>query len=230
MATPNIALPTVPNGQTNISAAYNAAMQTLDALLPLVIQDKDLNAPPVTVGGDVGKRWIVGPAPTGAWTGHANEIALCTAATVWAFIVAPARIEAWIIDEATTYLFGGATWTPLSGSYTPALTGITNYTSGTAEVSAYTRVGNVVTLSGRINVTPTAAATLTEVNINAPIASNFAASTDASGPATYHQVSGALAGAASVNSIAANTLRLSFISANTSSHEVRFSISYPILP
>lgn len=112
MPTPNIGLPVAPGGATDLSVAFNNAMQIIDALLPLVVQDKDLSAPPVTVGGDVGKRWIVGAAPTGAWAGHANKIALCTAANVWQFIAPPPYIIAYVIDETIDYRYSGAAWAP----------------------------------------------------------------------------------------------------------------------
>lgn len=110
MSTPNISLPTVPGGATDVSVAFNQAMQIVDALLPLVIQDKDLSTPPSTTSGDVGKRWIVGASPSAAWAGQATKIALCTAAGVWQFITPPPFIQAWVIDEAVNYRFNGTAW------------------------------------------------------------------------------------------------------------------------
>lgn len=89
MATPNLNLPNVPAGATDVSVAYNESMQIIDALLPLVVQSMALTAPPSTLAGDVGKRWIVAAAPTGAWVGQAGKVALCTAADTWKFISAP---------------------------------------------------------------------------------------------------------------------------------------------
>lgn len=114
MPTPNIKLPIAPGGATDLSVAFNAAMQIIDALTPLVVQDKDLNSPPGTASGDVGKRWIVGSSPTGAWAGHAGEIALCTAANVWQFIVPPPFITAYVIDEGIDYRFDGTAWVALT--------------------------------------------------------------------------------------------------------------------
>lgn len=113
MPTPNIGLPVAPGGATDLSVAFNSAMQIIDALTPLVVQDKDLNAPPTTLSGDAGDRWIIGPIPTGAWSGHANEIALCTAADVWQFIVPPPYVTAYVIDEAIDYRYSGTAWAPL---------------------------------------------------------------------------------------------------------------------
>lgn len=111
MATPNINLPTVPSGQTNLSVAFNDAMQLLDALVQLAVEDKDLSAPPATVSGDVGKRWIIGAAPTGDWAGHAGEIALCTAPSLWRIIPAREGYEAWVIDEGAKYRYKSGAWT-----------------------------------------------------------------------------------------------------------------------
>lgn len=111
MATPNINLPTTPSGATNISAAYNDAMQLIDALLHLAVEDKDLSAPPVTVAGDIGKRWIIGAAPTGDWSGEAGNIALCTGENLWRIIKSKEGFEAWVIDEGAKYRYKSGAWT-----------------------------------------------------------------------------------------------------------------------
>jgi hypothetical protein len=59
-----------------------------------------------------------------------------------------------------------------SGTYTPTLTNTTNITSSTASGCQYMRVGNVVTVSGQVAVTPTATGN-TLLGISLPIASNF---------------------------------------------------------
>jgi hypothetical protein len=60
-----------------------------------------------------------------------------------------------------------------SGTYTPTLSSIYNVTSSTAFVCQYMRVGNVVTVSGVINVTATATNTWTRISMTLPISSNF---------------------------------------------------------
>lgn len=111
MPTPNLNLPTVPNGQTNISVAFNELAQILDVFTPLAVEDKDLSAPPTTTTPDVGKRWIVAATPTGAWAGQAGNIALCTAANVWAFFEPPPYVIAYVIDETAEYRNIAGTWT-----------------------------------------------------------------------------------------------------------------------
>ena len=77
----------------------------------------------------------------------------------------------------TTPVFSGTpTGTVTSGTYTPTLTNVTNVAASTAYECQYLRVGNVVTVSGTVDIDPTAAAnTATELGISLPIASNFSA-------------------------------------------------------
>lgn len=75
-----------------------------------------------------------------------------------------------------------------SGTYTPTLTNVTNVTSSTAAKCQYTRVGNVVTVTGSLSVTPTLAA-LATIGISLPIASNLALATDCAGAAAAIGVS-----------------------------------------
>ena len=60
-----------------------------------------------------------------------------------------------------------------SGTYTPALSNITDITSSSANECQWLRVGNVVTVCGSVNVTPTTDATLSEIDMTLPIASTF---------------------------------------------------------
>ena len=68
-----------------------------------------------------------------------------------------------------------------SGTYTPTLTGVTNVASSTARQATYMRVGNTVTVSGQIDVTPTINNTRTTIGVSLPIASNFSTAYQAGG-------------------------------------------------
>lgn len=61
----------------------------------------------------------------------------------------------------------------LSGVYTPTLTPVANVTSSTAYVTQFLRVGSLVTVSGHIQITPTAANTDTRIRMTLPIDSNL---------------------------------------------------------
>lgn len=72
-----------------------------------------------------------------------------------------------------------------SGTYTPTFTGVANITSiSAATVCQYIRVGNVVTVSGFIQLTHTTNSAQTSVRISLPIASNFGGVNECAGTAT----------------------------------------------
>ena len=68
----------------------------------------------------------------------------------------------------------------LSGTYTPTTTNGTNVTTSNGITAYYTRVGDIVTVSGTCSVTPTSTG-FGEINISLPIASNLGGTTDVSG-------------------------------------------------
>ncbi|MFM5947927.1 MAG: DUF2793 domain-containing protein [Novosphingobium sp.] len=70
--TPKLALPLLFAGQAQKEVFVNEAIARLDALLFLAVEG-ELAAPPTNPGE--GQSWLVSAAPTGAWTGHAGEIA-----------------------------------------------------------------------------------------------------------------------------------------------------------
>lgn len=55
------------------------------------------------------------------------------------------------------------------GTYTPSLTNITNVTGSTSYVAQYLRVGNTVTVSGKVDIDPTVAGAI-EVRLSLPVA------------------------------------------------------------
>lgn len=66
-----------------------------------------------------------------------------------------------------------------SGTYTPTLTHVSNISASTAAIAQWIRIGNVVTVSGKVNITFTLG-TVT-LGISLPIASNFATETQCAG-------------------------------------------------
>lgn len=113
-----------------------------------------------------------------------------------------------------------------SGTYTPTLTGVANVASSTAFPCQYTRVGNIVTVSGLISVTATLTATSTQIGISLPIASNFAATTDCNGAAGS-------AGATQVGRLLADVTndraQMNFLSVNTGGNGMGFTFQYEVL-
>lgn len=76
-----------------------------------------------------------------------------------------------------------------SGTYTPGLTNVTNIAASTSYKAQWIRVGNVVTVSGKVDIDTTlAAGTASELGIALPIASNLGAENDLGGTATSDAV------------------------------------------
>lgn len=73
------------------------------------------------------------------------------------------------------------------GTYIPTLTNGTNLAASTSRQATYLRVGNSVTVAGQIDVDPTTAATLTQVDISLPIASNFTTAFQLGGVGALYQ-------------------------------------------
>lgn len=78
-----------------------------------------------------------------------------------------------------------------SGTYTPTLTGVLNVTASTPRKAQWSRVGNVVTVSGQFDITPTGIGQV-QIGISLPVASNFGTAYECGG-----------AGLTTVNSFAA---------------------------
>ncbi len=73
-----------------------------------------------------------------------------------------------------------------SGTYTPGTTNNINVTTSVGAVCQYKRNGNVVTVSGSVNVTVIANNTDTAMEIDLPIASDFGSSTQAGGSGVFY--------------------------------------------
>lgn len=127
--------------------------------------------------------------------------------------------------------FLGLTWKvilTMSGTYTPTLTNTTNVAaSAVTGPFTYARNGDIVTVAGNITIDPTLAApTATELGISLPIASNFAAATDASGSGTAQATN-------TVGSITANStddrVVITFQATNTANTSWRVMFMYQVI-
>lgn len=114
----------------------------------------------------------------------------------------------------------------VSGTYTPAFDQTSNCTAAAQGVSIYTRIGDIVQVSGFATVDPTADATTTAFNIGLPIASVLVEDENACGVITTATVgqSGFIS-ADPANSAA----RASFISATAASVTMAFQFTYRVL-
>lgn len=99
-----------------------------------------------------------------------------------------------VTSAAITSALGFLPLITAAGTYTPTLGNFGNIAGSTAYVCQYMRVGSVVTVSGRVDIDPTLAATATILGISLPIASNFAATNDCGGAASAINVASLSAG------------------------------------
>lgn len=133
--------------------------------------------------------------------------------------------------SSSTFLRGDRTWTASqatsSGNYTPTLTNVANLDSSTAYTTAWSRVGNVVTVAGKVLIDPTAGGgTTTTLGISLPVASALAVDTDlaGSGAATGVQL------AAGIYADAANDrAQMQFASPTTAQQTVYFVFCYTVI-
>ena len=113
-----------------------------------------------------------------------------------------------------------------SGTYPPTANNGTNVTSFSVIGFQYLRVGNTVTVSGLVQVTPTASATLTAFDLSLPIASTLSSSAcaGAGGKNFETTVSPAMVSA----NTSTNTARVAFVSSTTGTENVYLSFSYVV--
>lgn len=100
--------------------------------------------------------------------------------------------------DTLTLIHDGSVWNELarqisgvniSGTYSPSVTSATNLdATPTATTAFYTRVGDVVTVSGRVTVNPTTTLNVTNFELSLPISSNLANLEDLTGQAVSAEV------------------------------------------
>ncbi len=114
-----------------------------------------------------------------------------------------------------------------SGTYTPTLTTVSNLTNKVAYECQYTRVGDVVTVSGMMDLQATLVSTLTRVRISLPIASGFTALQNCGGVAFAPLVAGMGGGILANDS--SDEAFLGFISTDLASNQWAFTFTYRII-
>lgn len=116
-----------------------------------------------------------------------------------------------------------------AGVYTPTRSAETNLDANVTPTEAqYMRVGNTVTVSGRVTgVDPTLAATATSFELSLPVASNIGAVEDLAGTA----VCGAIAGQSAevTGSVANNTAVISWRSTDITSQSWSYTFTYQVI-
>lgn len=122
---------------------------------------------------------------TGAWTFAASAAPLVGANVMWhaGNDGAGSGLDADLLDglHASSFALGSNF---ADGTYTPTLSNITNITGSTVYIAQYMRVGNTVTVSGKVDIDPTTTATSIELRMSLPIVGgNFTNDSQAGGSA-----------------------------------------------
>lgn len=112
--TNNLALPLIAPAQAQKHVTHNEALQVLDRLVQLTVESRTAAAPPALV--EVGRSWLVGPAPEGAWTGREGNVATFEGGDAWSFAPPREGWRAYVRDERGLCVFDGEAWSPLTGA------------------------------------------------------------------------------------------------------------------
>lgn len=113
-----------------------------------------------------------------------------------------------------------------SGTYTPTLFNTTNLDGSTAYPCQYLRVGATVTISGKVDVNPTAGGN-TVLGISLPIGSDFGAVEDCGGVAFAPGIAGQ--GAAILADAANNRATMQWIAVDVTNQAMHFTFSYQVI-
>jgi hypothetical protein len=114
----------------------------------------------------------------------------------------------------------------LAGTYTPTLTNVANLDASTAYACQYLRVGATVTVSGKVDVDPTAAGSA-QLGISLPIASNFATAQQCAGTAFAPAIAGQ--GAAILGDTTNDRAQMQWIAVDTTNQAMYFTFTYQVV-
>lgn len=106
-ATPRLGLPFLAAGQAQKEATHNEALALADAAICPAVQAVGLDAPPANPAP--GQCWIVGAAPSGAWTGRAQALAIWTSGG-WRFVPAIDGLQAWVLPDRVWAVRDAGVW------------------------------------------------------------------------------------------------------------------------
>jgi len=110
---PLLALPLILADQAQKHVSHNEAIDLLDVLVQLVVEQIDaITPPPAAVEGAV---WALGEVPVGAWAGQALRLASWRGGT-WVFVAPAIGWRAWVRGAGVLRVFTGSGWIGLLGA------------------------------------------------------------------------------------------------------------------
>lgn len=103
----NLQLPFLAAAQAQKHVTMNDALGMLDLIVQLRAINRTRTSPPASPAE--GDNYIVAASPTGAWAGHANDVA-CYVNGAWVFVTPREGWRCWIVAEGATVVFSGGAW------------------------------------------------------------------------------------------------------------------------
>lgn len=114
-ASPRHRLPLLFAGQAQKEFYVNEAFARIDALLHAAIEGTADDPPASPAEGEC---WLVGPAPSGSWLGHAGELA-CLVADSWIFAAARDGMRLLDVSSGQMLLYRGG-WSAANAPIPPS--------------------------------------------------------------------------------------------------------------
>lgn len=143
---PKTGLPYWPAGALQQDLIFNELLRFLGAVgAPATVKDKDLATPPGSPAD--GDTYIVAAAPTGAWTGHAKDIAYNDAGT-WIFFTPSEGWRLDVADEDIVYRYSGAAWVTATTADSPVGRHLIPIMAGSIAPKAAAGCASLATLAG----------------------------------------------------------------------------------
>jgi len=144
MSTPNVAIPTVPEGTLDPAAGLNAALDVIDVLLALLqrgVISMTLTAPPISPAD--GDMYVVAAPATGAWAAHETAVARYVEdGAFWTFY-APATRIAFLLNQADGQLYQYTGDSPVDWEPWPRRSALVNAVDDTAAATAGVGLGEM---------------------------------------------------------------------------------------
>lgn len=94
-------------GQAQKELFHNEALQILDCVAAASVEEDPRNDPPASAAE--GATYIVGPVPTGAWTGKAGQLANMSAGG-WRFVIPTDGVSAVVKPSGLRAEFRAGAW------------------------------------------------------------------------------------------------------------------------
>lgn len=104
---PNLSLPLIQAAQAQKHVTHNEAVELLDLIVQLTVQDFDATTPPALALE--GQSWALAASPTGAWTGQSGTIASWRGGG-WIFVTPQTGWQAWGVIPAQMRVYTGSAW------------------------------------------------------------------------------------------------------------------------